>query len=133
MGGLERQAMLHLPGSLLALNTQRLEGQRTQVWFPAPTWWLKTLWNSSSKRSVLFWPPQAPGTAYTHCQHTAHVYKQSKNRLLLQNQTAITKRSKHLIDEEMLTGRFGLCPRSRQKSTNLCIEILVYVMFSFPV
>lgn len=53
--------------------------QRTQVLFPAHTWWLTTICNCSFKGSdVRLWPPWAPGTHMVHihtCRQNTHTYK----------------------------------------------------------
>lgn len=35
------------------------------VWFPAPTWCLTAIHNSSFWGDTFFWPPKAPGTDKT--------------------------------------------------------------------
>lgn len=37
--------------------------QRAQASFPAPTWWLETIWTSGFRApDAFFWPPGAPST-----------------------------------------------------------------------
>ena len=80
--------------------------QRTQVWFPASTWWLTTVLSSSSRGShPFFWPPQAMYTNGTHIhwdRKLTHLKIKNKFRIIAVIWTLRHQRSNMRIYQKLV-------------------------------